>query len=438
MFIDGGASKSRRREIGDRFDIAFVAVAMLTSLLPLFIGSLTGVLYIALPALFAYYRFERLEPLLARTWPLLAVGGWAVVSALWSEHPGNSVYYGLQLGLTILVACMIGAGTRPEATIYGLFAAMFVHGMLVAIRGLVNGDLSLSLQEYEYGYVGLAGSKNTTADMASLGIMCALAMLATGIARVRPLAVLLALTLIAADLVVLIAARSAGANAAVAVASTVFLLWWITARWPVRGRSSVMATAVIGATAAALSKPIWYPLLFERFLEIAGKEDSLTGRTYIWSRAEVLIDQAPWFGRGFASFWIDGELEPTAIWDAMYVENHLGFNFHSSVYEILVYFGWVGLIAMSAIFIGYTILLARRLVLEPRPVTILFAAIIVYDGLRFSFESLPLGLFSHNMMFLYGALAHGVGLEFRQRRRKASPVVAPSGKTGPLRTGISR
>jgi exopolysaccharide production protein ExoQ len=436
MFTDGGASRSRHREIGDRFDVAFVAVAMLTSLLPLFIGSLTGVLYIALPVLFAYYRFERLEPLLVRTWPLLAIGAWAVVSALWSPHPGDSVYYGLQLGLTILVACMIGAGTRPEATIYGLFVAMFVHGMLVAIRGLLNGDLSLTQQEY--AFVGLAGSKNTTADMASLGIMCALAMLATGIGRVRPLAVMLALLLIAVDLVVIIAARSAGANAAVAVASAVFLLWWTTARWPVRGRSSVMAAAVIGAVAAVLSKPIWYPILFERFLEIAGKEDSLTGRTYIWSRAEVLIDQAPWFGRGFASFWVEGELEPTAIWDAMYVENHLGFNFHSSVYEILVYFGWVGLIAMSAIFIGYTILLARRLVLEPKPVTILFAAIIVYDGLRFSFESLPLGLFSHNMMFLYGALAHGVGLEFRQRPRKASQVIAPPGKSGPLRTGISR
>lgn len=439
MFTDGGSARTTRRQIGDWFDAVYVAGVVLISLLPLYIKSATGVLFIALPALFAYFRYQRLGPVFSRSSLLMAIGGWAVLSAFWSPYPGTTVYFGLQFALTILAACFIGAGTRPEQTVYGLFAGMFVHGIAVLVYGLLGGNY-YPFQNDVDPFVGLAGSKNTTADMASLGVMTALAMLAHGIRMVRPVTVLLALILIAVDVATVSAAQSAGANAALALASAFFLGWWITSTWPIAGRTAIMAVAVITGAVASATRSVWYPLLFERYLEFAGKDDDLTGRIYIWSRADVAIDNAPWFGRGYASFWVEGDLEPTAIWDAMFVANHIGFNFHNSVYEVLVYFGYVGLVAVSAIFIGYSLLLARRMVIDPHPVTILFAALIAYDGLRFSFESLPLGIFAHSTVFLYGALSHGVGIRFSQRRTASAPGLARPGthvrSRGLIRTGI--
>lgn len=415
MYTDGGASREQR-EADPTFDAFIVAWCMLTGLLPLFVKSFTGIFFIAIPVIFAYLRYERIMPMLSRTWPLLAIGGWAVLSAFWSPYPGETVYYGLQLGLTIFAACIIGAATDPRQTVNGMFYAFLIHGIAVFTYGLGQGDL-FPIDFDGFPFVGLAGSKNTTADMAALGVLAALAMLVQGLREVRPVAVVLSLFLIGLDVIIIVAARSAGAYAALTLAVVFFIGWAITSSWPIVARTAIMMSAAVFAIIAAITRNQWFPVVFERYLQMSGKDEGLTGRDYIWSRAEVLVSQRPWFGRGFASFWIEGDLEPTAIWDTMYVANHVGFNFHSSVYELLVYFGYVGLVGVVAIFGFYILLLARRLVLEPHPITILFASLIAYDGLRFSFEALPLGIFAHNTLFLYGALSHAVGLEFFGRKR---------------------
>ena len=69
--------------------------------------------------------------------------------------------------------------------------------------------------------------------------------------------------------------------------------------------------------------------------------------------------------------------------------------------------------------------------MEPRPVTIVFCGLIAYDALRFTFESLPLGVFAHNTLFLYAALAHGVGLELAKSTRGQSRAQRYPAHAGP-------
>lgn len=439
MYTDGGSTRSVRREPGGWFDAAFVCAIMLTSLLPLFIKSFTGVFFILIPALYAYFRLSRVRDVVVRSLPIMAIGAWCLISAFWSPYPDKTIYYGIQMWLTLIAGCMFGAGTNPRQATYGLFAAMFIHGMAVLFYGLKSGGLVLLGSSLE-PFVGLAGSKNTTADMAALGVLSALAMMVSAISRVRPVELLLALVLLAVDLLIVYRASSAGAYAALALGMAVFLACWAMRPWAVKARVVVVFLAAISGLAAAATRSVWYPVLFESYLAAAGKDESLTGRTYVWSRADVLIEQHPAFGRGFASFWVEGDLEPTAIWDAMFVSNHVGFNFHNSVLEVLVYFGYTGLAAISLIVIGYALLLARRLVIDPQPITIMFASLIAYDALRFNFESLPLGIFAHNTLFLYGALSHAVRVRTGKQAQAPAATLPARVRLGPrriaIRTGI--
>ena len=401
------------------FDSLFVGAAMLAGLFPLVLGPATGVSFIVLPALYCYFRVDRVWPLLGRVWPVLLLPAYALLSALWSPYPGTSAYYGIQFLLTVWLATMIGAGTDPEDALRGLFGAFLIHGTLTFLTGVMEHQLVL-FGGGERPFVGIAGSKNATADMACLGVITASGMLGSAIVRGHLVSGTFALALIAMNALIIISAHSAGAFAAIAVAIVVLLSLALMRYLPRGGRAGLMVLAAVFAGLASATRSIWYKPLFEQFLAVSGKDDQLTGRGYLWGRAQVLIDQHPALGRGFASFWRPGELEAEAIWENMFIANRTGFNFHNSIYEILVYFGYAGLALFTVIFALFILLLLVREIMEPRPMTIVFCGLIAYDALRFTFESLPLGVFAHNTLFLYAALAHGVGLELAKSTRGQS------------------
>jgi exopolysaccharide production protein ExoQ len=243
--------------------------------------------------------------------------------------------------------------------------------------------------------------------MGSLGVFTAVAMLARAISTRRFVAACLSILLIAIDVLVVASARSAGANAAASVAVLVLLAWTMSRILPVVARTTIFIGSLLVATLAAVTRNIWYDAIFQEFLAASGKDSDLTGRTYIWSRAELFVHQNPMLGRGYAAFWRVGDLEAEAIWEKMFVANRIGFNFHNSIYEILVHLGYVGLILFGAVFIFAAARLFLKVMRAPTHLGILFCTLIVYDGLRFQFESLPLGIFAHNTLFLYAALGFG-------------------------------
>jgi len=405
------------------FDAVFAAAAMLTGLFPLQLSTMTGVIFLALPALYLFFRRDRMWPLLRANLLLLLIPGFALLSTLWSPLPGVTSWYATQFLVTVTVAMMIGTGVSPSSALIGLFAAFVIHGLATYVRGIIEGAL-IGMPSYVVPYVGFAGSKNTCADMAGLGVMTALAMVGWSLERRRWLLALAAMAMILLDVHVVASARSAGANASLAIATLFMLGWLVLRQFPVQARTSFALIATLAAGIAGATRGLWYDAVFSDALKAAGKDEQLTGRTYLWERAEVLIHQNPILGRGFASFWRFGELEPEAIWEAMYVKNRMGFNFHNSIYEILVYLGYTGLILFAIVYIILIAALFIRLVLRPKPITIMFATLIIYDMIRFNFESLPLGIFAHNTLYLYGALAHGAGL-FLQPARDAAAAAQP-------------
>lgn len=388
-------------------DVAFAALIMMAGLYPIELGQATGVLFLALPAAYIAFHPERAMPLLAWSTPLLLLVGFSFLSSGWSAVPATTAYYTIQLGVTILCAVMLGAGTPAERLIDGLFIAFFIHGVSVFVYGVSSHELSV-FSPGDYGFMGLAGSKNTASDMACSGLLLSQAKLRLEWRRVRPLGVLAVLFLVALDLVIVLRSQSAGADAALVVATVVYTALSLIGRFPPAWRSTLIALVAMVVGVAEATRGIWYNALLSGFLKVAGKDTTLTGRTYIWERAQVLVNQRPLLGQGYAAFWRQGNLEPEAIWDAMYVENRIGFNFHNSIYEILVSFGYVGLALFTLVFAYCVIRLLARFIARPNAATPYYVAMISYYAMRFNFESLPLAVFSHNMLILYGALSHGL------------------------------
>lgn len=391
------------------FDTVFVFLAFIAGLFPLLLKSFTGIFFIMLPILYCAVRMERVWPVLTRNWALLLLPGFALASTAWSAVPATTAYYATQFLLTVVVALMIGSGTERCAMLTGMFAAFFLQGLVTFVLGIDKGGLIFFGGTADTPFIGFAGSKNTTADMASLGVLTAVAMLAQAFSSRRIVPACLSILLIAIDTLIVASARSAGANAAASVAILALLAWTASRVLPVAARTTIFIGSLMIAAAAAATRNIWYEPIFQQFLAVSGKESDLTGRSYIWSRAELFVQQNPMLGRGYAGFWRVGDLEAEAIWEKMYVANRTGFNFHNSVYEILVHLGYVGLALFSVVFLFAALTLFLKVMRVPTHLGALFCALIVYDGLRFQFESLPMGIFAHNTLFLYAAF----GFAFR-------------------------
>lgn len=385
------------------FDAVFACWTFLTGLFPLYLKTLTGISFLLLPIAFALIRPERIVPLVKRGWPTMLFPAFAMLSTIWSVLPGVTMYYSTQFAITILCAVIMGAVLDRRQMLNGMFAAFLFHAALTFAWGVKTG--TLHPHDSVGGFMGFAGSKNTTADMACIGLMVCIA--ATGAAMFdrRPVMGMLAVLGILIEAYIVYCAHSAGANAAASGACLVLVVMLCSRPLPVKARSSAFGMALLAVFTAAATRKLWYHAIFEGYLRASGKDEGLTGRTYIWSRAKVLFEQHPLMGRGYGAFWRNGDLESEAIWEKMLVANRQGFNFHNSFWELLVYLGYAGLVLFMAIAAVCIVTLFVRTMIRVHPVSALFCAFILYEAMRFPFEAIPLGLFSHNVLLLYAAFA---------------------------------
>ncbi|HRD47089.1 MAG TPA: O-antigen ligase, partial [Caulobacter sp.] len=110
-----------------------------------------------------------------------------------------------------------------------------------------------------------------------------------------------------------------------------------------RGPASGVAATWAAVMGAALLAAF---LLFaaDVFLELLGKDATLTGRTKIWSAVMRQIEQRPWTGYGFAAVWDDKSGWGPLAWitkDAGFKAQHA----HNSWLEQWLGMGYGGLIA---------------------------------------------------------------------------------------------
>jgi exopolysaccharide production protein ExoQ len=400
----GGITRPHRMPAAARWpsghvDGGFTFVLFVVTLFSLQIGGLV-LIYAATVSAFLAFRWRVAAPALARCAPIFLLPLYALSSTFWSVAPATTVYYGTEYLLTVLAAILIGAATGGQSALKGMFAAFFLWASANLLAGILFGDFARSNP-----FVGLAGSKNAAGDAAALGLIIAVAMLGEAWRRRWPVLVAAGVALLLIEGAIIVAAQSAGAIIAGGIGVLAVIGWTASRILPIPARTLMLMAMIAVAVIAATTQQLWAGHIFDDLLAMSGKDATLTGRTYIWGRAHVLISQRPWLGLGYSAFWRIGTLEPEAIWRKLLIGNRSGFHFHNSAYDILVALGYVGLALFALIFLVYVTALLLRTMRHADTEGIFFASVLLSYVSRAPFESFGTGIFHQSSLLLFGALA---------------------------------
>jgi exopolysaccharide production protein ExoQ len=108
--------------------------------------------------------------------------------------------------------------------------------------------------------------------------------------------------------------------------------------------------------------------------DVLKKDTTLTGRTYLWARADELIQERPVLGHGYRAILVGGTVEGQGVLRWAGQQDGRTFHFHSTYKDVTVDFGYVGLILFVGT-MGLALFLLTRLVLfHPTPAYSFFLA----------------------------------------------------------------
>ena len=340
-----------------QLDPLLIALPILASLFNAQIGWLTPVTMAGSLGLMGWLRWPRIVPVLARCWPILLLALLALTSTLWSIDPAASLRYGTLYLVTVMLGVALAGLVEPRNLVLGLFLAF---GLFNVVSFVFGGYVPLGANGV--AFAGITPSKNMAAQVAGFGLLASVVAIVQGLGERRLLLVLAAIAVIGVCGWTLLIALSTGALVASFAGLMVIAVFLVARLLPLSGRAFIaLATIPVLVVLLALSNS-WLVPLFDLVLERFGKDAGLTGRGYLWQRADELIAARPLFGLGYGAFWVPGNLAAEGLWEQFGITTRTGFHFHNTPREILVHLGWIGLLLYAVVSaIGLFRLIARQI-----------------------------------------------------------------------------
>ncbi len=391
----------RRSEL---IDIIIVAIPFTAILFNRWLGPLTPLLVLAVTPAYVLMRWERLYPTLIKCWPLVLLPAFAMISILWSETPARTLRYGFLYLMTVLPAIFIGAGCSRDALLKGLFISFAIYMCLSLPFGRWVGWGGPGGR----AFAGLLGSKNASGDAAALTIICSFAMIFFAMNRRQFVWCGTALFVLLCGIFTLWGSKATGALVATIIALPCLLAWMISVGFDKRIRTSIFIISIVVGIAALSTMNFWMEPLFEVVLESSGKDAGLTGRDILWRKADQLITERPWFGRGYYSFWVHNNLDAEYLWRAMGISTRTGFNFHNTPRDILVDLGFVGLALYAIVIFFAAAKLILRMMVTPNYSGILCCALFVFECPRVFFELIGFQNMHFATIIVFVVMAYGL------------------------------
>lgn len=385
-------------------DTALVAIVVGAMLFNLQIGALTPLALIAAIGAFAVLRWERLYPLVATCWPLLLLPGFACLSAVWSDVPSTTFYYGVVYTLTVLAGLVIGGGVRARSFIIGMFAAFALYTMMSMAFGRTVGVGMAGVP----AFVGLAGSKNQFGDFTGIAAVTTIAAGALFVIERRWVLAAFAACLMPLLALNLVLAKATSALVSTAVAAACLTAFLASRRLEIQARSGILIATAIIVLGALVTIDYWLPPLFDLLLDASGKDRGLTGRVKLWTFGRSIMADAPVLGIGYHAFWIQGNMDAEHLWQMMGISTRMGFNFHNTVMEIRVHTGWVGLTLFASVWAYGVLRLFLRALLKPAIPLLFAAALIILFAMKLQFEVIGFETMHFSTVIGFAALAMGL------------------------------
>lgn len=287
------------------------------------------------------YRHE-VFPILKRGSVFFALPALCLLSTLWSDAPFSSIRFGLFMALGLVICAYTAARLDQRQFVIAvlLTSAVLCLASLLFMRTTFVGGL-----DGGWAVIGVFPHKNVLGVRMLVLVIAALAVL-LGKGYERHWRLLALLVLVPAIFLII---KSNSATALVLLLGGGAMIASLGGLWRpashVRGlRSAMAALALItlaggGLIAANIYKVNPYTTLLEKL----GKNENLTGRTYIWDVANKVIAERPVVGVGAGAFWRPGVNQATRIATTFNAVNNQ-FYFHNTYYEATVHLGFIGFI----------------------------------------------------------------------------------------------
>lgn len=384
------------------------------------LGSLAGLAITVLPLAYAFFRWRTYGQALGRSWLLFVFPLFALGSTLWSDYPEASARYGAELIITVMGAVAVVSSRQRHALLKGVMLAFATYAVAsVAFGRYVDVGMGGSGN----ALVGLGDGKNMMADIASIGLLASFSIIAISIRQRSIPWGLIALASAALDSYIIVMAKSAGA--VIGLSAALFAMAGVVIACAMSRPVRIGFLTVLVASAAVFA--CVFKTLAATLLNIGmsafNKDPTLTGRTYLWYRADDLIAQHPALGRGYSAFWQQGNPDAEGLWQFAGITSRAGFNFHNTATEILVEIGYVGLVIfLLTMGLGLWGLL-RHYVNRPSLVLAFWFGFVAYVLTRAPFEALGTGAFYYSTLLMFAAAGMGMQQAFAPARA-GRPAVA--------------
>lgn len=295
--------------------------------------------------------------LLARNWTYLLYPAVCLASVVWSVSTRTSLVGGIQITMSVLIACFIGWRFDPRRLMLLAFATTFAGCLASILNYLSGGAITQPLYSAVGGLLGIYTNKNMLGHFSALSALIALAFLLAPRDEVPALARRAAMLALVLCPVAVLLSKSMTAVLLLPIYMGLLLL---LARDRLAGwlRHGAIATLVLAlALAPVLMELAGFDPAAALFAS-TGKDATLTGRTELWAIAAGEIAKVPLTGYGFGAFWAAPRFE------------HLHFlvlragatapTFHNFLADIGIGTGLPGIAAMLAL-IATTLRRALRL-----------------------------------------------------------------------------
>ncbi|HWA00962.1 MAG TPA: O-antigen ligase family protein [Caulobacterales bacterium] len=328
------------------------------------LGPLLVLAQFALMALLIATRPVQALSALTHWWPLLALPIIAVASSAWSDLPAESARYSFQFFFTcftgVLLATLVSASRFLQMSFLGMLVFCAISILSHRTGPSFHGEV----------LIGFTGSKN---QMGLAGFMLLMSAMAAGLdnkihARIR----LLAIPAIPIALYVLASTDTATAVLIAAAAAPLLLTLHVSERFHPATRVALMLGVLLVLSPLTLVWNDAVDWLTDTVFNSMGKDATLTGRTYLWERAQELIDRRPIEGHGYQAFWVGESADTIGILRWAGLADGRTFNFHNTYLQVAVDTGYLGLGALVATLIAIGLGGFRQFVLGPTAATSYF------------------------------------------------------------------
>jgi len=266
---------------------------------------------------------------------------WSLSTTFWSIDPIATVRVTLELMLSTYVALLMANAMTMRGILLSLWAALAISVM----AGIIFNKDQVIYATNTAVFTGFFGSKNTFGMFGGLLLITSVAILLDSAERrgIR----FVALVLSFASVGVLMSAHSSDATTATIAATLLVIGGSVFARLAPEHR---LAWALAGGLCAALGLILilsdWNAAI-NQALEITGKDSTLTGRVYLWSRAQDIIAAHPYTGVGNQAFWQQGNLDAEGMWAYLKISSRTGITMHSLYYETMLNTGLIGFVIIA-------------------------------------------------------------------------------------------